>query len=132
MLTLQRFLRNSLVSGFVFAAAVMVSTASPQRPQARYPIGKVAAKSSTNVSFVDVTRASGIDFHLTCGSAEKRYIMESMCGGVAVFDFDNDGWMDIFLVNGSTLDDVKAGKCHPSKFYRNNHDGTFTDVSAKA
>ena len=82
--------------------------------------------------FADVTRASGIDFHLTCGGPEKRYIMESMCGGVAVFDYDNDGWMDIFLVNGSTLEDARSGKCHPGKLYRNNHDGTFTDVSAKA
>jgi len=58
--------------------------------------------------------------------------MESMCGGVAVLDYDNDGWMDVFLVNGSTLEDLRAGKCHPGKLYRNNHDGTFTDVSAKA
>jgi hypothetical protein len=84
------------------------------------------------VSFTDTTRAAGIDFHLTCGGPEKRYIMESMCGGIAVFDYDNDGWMDIFLVNGSTLPDVRAGKCHPGKLYRNNHDGTFTDVTAKA
>jgi enediyne biosynthesis protein E4 len=84
------------------------------------------------ISFTDVTRASGIDFHLTCGGPEKRYIMESMCGGIAVFDYDNDGWMDILLVNGSTLEDLRAGKCHFSKLYRNNHDGTFTDVSARA
>jgi hypothetical protein len=55
-----------------------------------------------------------------------------MCGGIAVFDYDNDGWMDIFLVNGSTVEDVKAGKCHPSKLYRNNHDGTFADVTVKS
>ena len=58
--------------------------------------------------------------------------METMCGGIAVFDYDNDGWMDIFLVNGSTLEDLRSGKCHPSKLYRNNHDGTFTDVTSKA
>jgi len=58
--------------------------------------------------------------------------MESMCGGIAVFDYDNDGWMDVFLLNGSTLEDYRAGKCHPSKLYRNNHDGSFIDVSAKA
>ena len=86
----------------------------------------------SGAQFVDVTRAAGIDFHLTCGSREKRYIMESMCGGIAVFDYDNDGWMDILLVNGSTLEDLEAGKCHTSKLYRNNHDGTFTDVTAKA
>ncbi len=84
------------------------------------------------ISFKHVTRAAGIDFHLSCGSPEKRYIMESMCGGIAVFDYDNDGWMDILLVNGSTLEDVRAGRCHTSKLYRNNHDGTFTDVTAKA
>ena len=84
------------------------------------------------VSFADVTQTAGIDFHLTCGGPEKRYIMESMCGGIAVFDYDNDGWMDIFLVNGSTLEDLKAGKCHPSKLYRNNRDGTFKDVTAKS
>jgi len=88
--------------------------------------------SSSPVSFADVTHTAGIDFHLTCGGAEKRYIMESMCGGIAVFDYDNDGWMDIFLVNGSTLEDLKAKKCHPSKLYHNNHDGTFTDVTVKA
>jgi hypothetical protein len=84
------------------------------------------------VSFADVTQAAGIDFHLTCGGPDKRYIMESMCGGLAVFDYDNDGWMDILLVNGSTLEDLKAGRCHPSKLYRNNHNGTFTDVTTKA
>ena len=83
-------------------------------------------------NFVDDARTSGLDFHLTCGGPQKRYIMESMCGGVAVFDYDNDGWMDILLINGSTIEDVRAGKCHFSKLYRNNHDGTFTDVSAKA
>jgi hypothetical protein len=87
---------------------------------------------SSVVSFADVTRAAGIDFHLTCGGPEKRYIMESMCGGIAVFDYDNDGWMDLLFVNGSTLEDLKASKCRPSKLYRNNHDGTFTDVTIKA
>jgi hypothetical protein len=82
--------------------------------------------------FVDVTRAAGIDFRLTCGSKEKLYIVETMCGGAAAFDYDNDGWMDILLVDGSTLADYREGKCHPPRLYHNNHDGTFTDVSAKS
>jgi enediyne biosynthesis protein E4 len=89
-------------------------------------------KASAAAAFTDITRAAGIDFHLTCGSAEKQYIMESMCGGVAVFDYDNDGWMDILLVNGSTLEDLQSGKCYSSKLYRNNHDGTFKDVTLQA
>jgi hypothetical protein len=82
--------------------------------------------------FVDVTRAAGIDFHLNCGSREKLYIVETQCGGAAAFDYDNDGWMDILLVDGSSIEDYRAGKCHPPKLYHNNHDGTFTDVSAKS
>jgi enediyne biosynthesis protein E4 len=88
-------------------------------------------QASTKV-FQDVTRAAGIDFHLTCGGPQKLYIMESLCGGVAFIDYDNDGWPDIFLVNGSTLEDLKTGKSPTSMLYHNNHDGTFTDVTEKA
>jgi hypothetical protein len=87
---------------------------------------------STTPLFVDVTHAAKIDFHLTCGSHEKLYIVETQCGGAAAFDYDNDGWMDILLVDGSTVEDYRAGKCHPPRLYHNNHDGTFTDVSAKS
>lgn len=58
--------------------------------------------------------------------------MESMCGGMAVFDYDNDGWMDLLFVDGSTLEDQRSGKCHHSKLFHNNHDGTFSDVTAKS
>lgn len=90
------------------------------------------APSPSGVQFVDVTRSSGIDFHLTCGGAEKRYILESMCGGVAFLDYDNDGWLDILLVNGSTLEDLRRGTSPASKLYHNNRDGTFTDVTVRA
>jgi len=83
-------------------------------------------------NFVDVAAESGLDFHLTCGGPEKHYLMESMCGGIAVLDYDNDGWMDILLIDGSTVEDVRMSKCHASKLYRNNHDGTFSDVTANA
>jgi len=114
----------------VFSVAIARRVPSDFQPRQRQSVPKRVP--AALITYADVTRASGIDFHLTCGGSEKRYIMESMCGGVAVFDYDNDGWMDIFLVNGSTLEDLRAGKCHPSKLYRNNHDGTFADVSAKA
>src|SRR6267378_4016789 len=89
-------------------------------------------KPASMTAFVDVTRVAGIDFHLTCGGSQKLYIMESLCGGVAFIDYDNDGWPDIFLVNGSTLEDLKTGRSPASKLYHNNHDGTFTDVTEKA
>jgi hypothetical protein len=82
--------------------------------------------------FVDVTRAAGLDFHFTCGGSQKLYIMETMCGGIAVIDYDNDGWPDIFFVNGATLDGIKSQAAPASKLFRNNHDGTFADVTEKA
>jgi len=123
----------ALAVNSALAIAIIAHAAPPQRRAAGHQHQKVSVSPITgNPQFVDVASASGIVFHLTCGGPEKKYIMESMCGGIAVFDYDNDGWMDILLVNGSTLEDVRAGKCHASKLYRNNHDGTFIDVSAKA
>lgn len=105
---------------------------SSHKPAVGTPATAQGKSVRPTISFVDVTRAAGIDFRLTCGGPQKLYIMDSMCGGVAAFDYDNDGWPDIFLVNGSEIGDLKAGKCHLGKLYHNNHDGTFTDVTAKS
>src|SRR5437588_2394625 len=135
-MTVPSFPVRWLALGLLICTGVwVVGSGTQAATQHAHRVSQRAAKmpaSAVSAQFVDVTRAAGIDFHLTCGSPEKRYIMESMCGGIAVFDYDNDGWMDIFLVNGSTLEDLHAGKCHASKLYRNNHDGTFTDVTVKA
>jgi hypothetical protein len=115
-------LRTARLVAITFAAALAaLSPAWGQKPARPAPL-----------QFQDVTRAAGIDFHLTCGGAEKRYIMESLCGGVAFLDYDNDGWLDIFLVNGSTVADLHHGAQPNFKLYRNTHDGRFTDVTAKA
>ena len=58
---------------------------------------------SLSAQFQDVAKQHGIDFKLVSGSPKKPYILESMAGGVGFLDFDNDGWIDIYLVNGSTL-----------------------------
>jgi len=81
---------------------------------------------------VDVAAKSGLHAPLVFGGeTSKKYILESTGTGVAVFDYDNDGWPDIFFVNGSTLD--AAGKQLPSnRLYRNAHDGTFVDVTESA
>ncbi|WP_317891652.1 CRTAC1 family protein [Acidicapsa acidisoli] len=79
----------------------------------------------------DITSRTGIHFdHLS--SVEKRYIVESMSGGVALIDFDRDGWPDIFFTNAPDVDMFLAGKKARNALYRNNHDGTFTDVTDKA
>jgi len=123
---------NLLRLAVVVALLALFVSANGQKPAAR-PQSRPAARTPIDTSqFADVARAAGLDFHLTCGGSQKLYILETVCGGVAVFDFDNDGWMDVYFVNGSTLADLGAKKCHPGKLFRNNHDGTFSDVTAKA
>ena len=81
--------------------------------------------------FVEVSKRAGIVFTLTSGGLEKRYIIEAKGGGgVAWIDYNNDGFPDLFFVNGSTLEHWKRGDSPRSVLYRNNGDGTFTDVSA--
>ncbi len=80
--------------------------------------------------FIEVSRQAGIQFQLTSGGPEKRFIIEAKGGGgVAWIDYNRDGSPDLFLVNGSTFEDWRRGDGPRSRLYRNNGDGTFTDVS---
>ncbi len=91
-----------------------------------------ADQEAIEVTFTDATKSAGIDF-VNTSSAEKKYIVESMGGGVAMFDFDNDGRLDIYLVNSYTVEDALAKKPRPhAALYRNLGDGKFEDVAAKA
>jgi enediyne biosynthesis protein E4 len=86
------------------------------------------------IVFQDIAAKAGLtQWHHVMGTPEKRYILESIGSGVALLDYDNDGWLDIYLVNGSTQAalDGKALPPHAALFH-NNHDGTFTDVTEKA
>jgi hypothetical protein len=124
----------ALVIGATFEMSAQTKPATNQSSARKASASNSKAKPNAPPSplFTDVTKNAGINFHLTCGSKEKLYIVETQCGGAAAFDYDNDGWMDILLVDGSTVEDHRAGKCHPPRLYHNNHDGTFTDVSAKS
>jgi hypothetical protein len=82
--------------------------------------------------FTDIAEKAGLTASNVFGGIDtKKYIIETTGTGVAIFDYDNDGWPDIFLVNGTTLEGDR-GKNATNHLYRNNHDGTFTDVTAKA
>lgn len=86
------------------------------------------------IVFEDISKKAGIaGWHHKMGTPEKPFILETIGSGVALLDYDNDGWLDIYLVNGSTYDalDGKAEAPHAALFH-NNHDGTFTNVAAKA
>jgi len=83
--------------------------------------------------FVEVSAEAGIRFRLTSGGPEKRYIIEAKGGGgIAWIDYDNDGFPDLFLVNGSTFEHWRRGDSPTSHLYHNNRDGTFTDVTNRS
>ena len=86
------------------------------------------------IVFTDVTARAGLlSAKNICGSAtNKQYLLEEMGCGVALFDYDNDGWLDIFLVNGTSLEQPQQGQRPTSYLFHNNRDGTFTDVTEKA
>jgi hypothetical protein len=79
----------------------------------------------------DITAKAGITFKHTSDPA-KKYIVESMSGGVILFDYDRDGWLDIYFTNAPSVDMAVKGQKSRGALYHNNHDGTFTDVTEKA
>ena len=84
--------------------------------------------------FVDVASRAGLKMqNVNGGLNAKKFIIETTGSGVAIIDYDHDGWPDIFLVNGSTLEEIQSPGSRPTgHLFHNNHDGTFTDVTRKA
>jgi len=89
------------------------------------------ASAEQRITFRDVTIQSGIHFAHNNGAFGKKYLPETMGPGCAFIDYDNDGWPDILLVNGTDFGGHAKAATTP-KLYHNNHDGTFTDVTRKA
>lgn len=102
--------------------------------------GAAPAQSLPQPIFEDVTARSGIGFKHESSRTSQKYLPESMGAGVAMFDYDNDGWLDLFFVNGARLRDPMPRGTSPDKseprywnrLYHNNRDGTFTDMTEKA
>jgi enediyne biosynthesis protein E4 len=93
--------------------------------------GENAAAVGSTITFRDVTQQAGIHFVHNNGAFGKKFLPETLGPGVAFIDYDNDGWPDIFLVNGTDWPG-RPDKHSTPKLYHNNHDGTFTDVTQKA
>ncbi len=116
-------LRACLALLLPFSMLVAMDGSSFQSPQ---PIKPLA-------NFTDIAKEAGLTMmNVFGGETTKKYIIETTGTGVAIFDYDNDGWPDIFIVNGTKLEGFPAGKGPTNHLYRNNHDGTFSDVTDKA
>jgi hypothetical protein len=118
---------------FVAAALLFLPLAAPAQSTAvQSTAAQIAAPPTPAVvRFTDVTEEAGVHFkHVS--TPEKRYIVESMSGGVALVDYDNDGYLDIYFVNSLTVDLVKSKGKTRSLLYRNRGDGTFADVTDRA
>jgi enediyne biosynthesis protein E4 len=120
-----RMLRMIGMARALFLVGLVICSANAQDPKT--PPAKAVAR------FVDIAAKAGIAASNVFGGVDtKKYIIETTGTGVAIFDYDNDGWPDIFVVNGTTLDKLPSGKAPTNHLYHNNHDGTFTDVTEKA
>jgi hypothetical protein len=107
---------------------------APVKDSMSRPITAGGFVDNAPVVFTDLTKQAGLDkFHHRSGNPQKETILETMGSGVAVLDYDNDGWLDIYLLNGSTFAAMKGRESPPrAMLLHNNRDGTFTDVTDKA
>ncbi len=100
----------------------------------------LAATPASEVGFRDITQTVKLDFKHESSATSNKYLIETMGGGVALFDYDNDGRLDVFFTNGAKIDDPMADDKLPDKseakfwnrLYHQNPDSTFTDVTEKA
>jgi enediyne biosynthesis protein E4 len=134
----RHFLGSSLLA---FSSTLMDALTTPLSKWRRSLVLQSAAaanapgaNATSAVQFVDVAREAGLNVPNVWGGVDhKRYIIEAKGSGLAFFDYDNDGWLDIYLTNGTRLDEKWApGKSPTSQLFRNNRDGTFTNVTEKS
>jgi enediyne biosynthesis protein E4 len=110
-----------------------LGTLDPTASPASGPATASAATTALGIRFVNVAQPAGITHQTIFGGEDKNtYLLETTGCGIAFFDYDNDGWLDIFCVNGSRLGGFPKGQEPVNHLYKNNRDGTFTDVTARA
>lgn len=112
-------------SPYLLLPLLFISTGFAQKPP------ETPAKAVTSIRFDDITNIAKIRFEHNV-SPEKKILIESMSGGVVLLDYDQDGWLDIYFTNAPSVEQAKRREKARSALYRNNHDGTFTDVTDKA
>ncbi len=137
--TATEYMRLHLPRQLPFFLALVVSSVFPVIAQ-RDSVGAEEQAKKISPRFIDVTAALGINFRNMASHTSKKYLIETMGPGVALFDYDNDGRLDIFVVNGAPLTDPtpkgtipqKTGPKYWNRLYHQKQDGTFEDVTEKA
>jgi hypothetical protein len=130
MLRRRDFLGSSLV---VLGSTLLDALTTPLwKWNRRVHLAATTASAALPVQFVDVGREAGLNIPNVWGDVDrKRYIIEAKGSGIAFFDYDNDGWLDIYLTNGTRLGEKwPEGHAPTSQLFKNNRDGTFTNVTA--
>jgi len=124
----------ALLCGLLPTLLVSLPISTPSGARQSQSAAPAPANAKPIAWFTDIAAKAGLTMQNVFGGVTtKKYIIETTGTGVAIFDYDNDGWPDIFIVNGTKLEGPPAGEAAPTNhLYRNNHDGTFTDVTAKA
>ncbi len=118
---------NLLASLFLLASGCALAGQSVPASTPALPLA------ASTIRFENATKQSKIDFVLKNSVSPNRYSIETMLGGVALFDYNNDGLLDIFFTNGAAIPSLeKSNPGYSNRLYRNNGDGTFTDVTEKA
>jgi hypothetical protein len=125
------------LSSFLGVSGLQSQTAPPSHsgsePASHQQGASTAATAASPIQFENDLEQSKIKFRLKNSVSPKRYTFETMTGGVALFDYDNDGFLDIFFTNGAAIPSLeKSDSRYSNRLFHNNHDGTFTDVSEKA
>jgi hypothetical protein len=131
---------TELITCLVWSSSLVAGIPLPITAQEIQKSAAAPSSGATPGLFVDITQKSGVNFRYQASHTSKKYLIETMGPGVAVFDYDNDGRLDIFLVNGAPLDDPtplgtipkKSGSMFWNRLYHQKADGTFEDVTQKA
>ncbi|HEX3106991.1 MAG TPA: CRTAC1 family protein [Terriglobales bacterium] len=127
------FLRSLSRSALVLSLSDVLGLARAIPPLLAEAQTPAKSNNSIGATFVDIGRTAGLNAKTIYGGEHKnKYLLETTGCGVAFYDYDTDGWLDIFLVNGWRLEGFQSGEEPTSHLFKNNRDGTFTDVTVKA
>jgi enediyne biosynthesis protein E4 len=119
---------SSVALAIIFSSVLAFAAQERKSSEQTEPAVKPGA-----VHFLDIAKAAGVNaLNVYGGDTHKEFIIETTGNGAVIFDYDNDGWPDVFLPNGSSVEGFQKGDAPVNHLYHNNHDGTFTDVTEKA